>query len=132
MIGANTITAPKLTANSVDNTKILDGQVTVTDLAANSLDANKIRDGTVGKAEVSTGFIKKVTIPDQNLGSGSWDPDNSNTAFTISDPDVKDSSVMSITLFPNTLHTECIGYRYTEYGRGLGYLVTIGCNRGSI
>lgn len=126
MIGANTITAPKLTANSVDNTKIQDGQVTVADLAANSVDANKIKDGTIGNAEVSTAFIKKVTIPDQNDGGTGWDPDSIRKVFEISDPDVKDSSVISITLYGDFSYSDCLSYRY--YDRILNIIV-IECNR---
>jgi hypothetical protein len=63
---------------SSDQIQVLncDGQVTVADLAANSVDSSKIKDGTTGKAEISTAFMKKVTIPDQNTDSD-WDPDHS-------------------------------------------------------
>jgi hypothetical protein len=127
MIGANTITAPKLTANSIDNTKILDGQVTVADLAANSVDANKVRDGSIGKAEVSTAFIKKVTIQDQNTYGG-WNPDNSAYTFHIADTEVRDGSVISVTLFPNDASIHCDGYpNFGGDGHANG-IIFIECN----
>jgi hypothetical protein len=111
MIGANAITAPKIAANSIDNTKIIDGQVTIADLAANSVDASKIKDGTIGKADISTAFIKKVTIPDQNTSNFlGWNPDGRTSTFNIVDTEVKDGSVISVTMFLNIASIQCDGY----------------------
>jgi hypothetical protein len=111
VLASNAVTAPKIAANSVDNTKIQDGQVTVADLAANSVDASKIRDGTIGKAEVSTAFIKKVTIPDENTGNIlGWNPDGRTSTFNIIDTEVRDGSVISVTMFPNIASIQCNGY----------------------
>jgi hypothetical protein len=136
MLASNAVTGPKITANSVDNTKIQDGQVTVADLAANSVDntkiqdgqvgwldlaansvdASKIRDGSIGKAEVSTAFIKKVTIPDQNSDPlYTWSPGalasggGRSNEFGIGDPNVKDDSVISITLLRDQSFADCLG-----------------------
>jgi len=116
MLASNTVTGPKITANSVDNTKIQDGQVGWLDLAANSVDASKIRDGSIGKAEVSTAFIKKVTIPDQNSDPlYTWSPGalasggGRSNEFGIGDPNVKDDSVISITLLRDQSFADCLG-----------------------
>jgi hypothetical protein len=109
MIGTSAITAPKMAANSIDNTKIQDGQVTTADLAANSVDSSKIKDGTIGKSDITTAFVKKVTIPDLNDPSG-WNPDERREYFGVSDTALKDDSVITINFFPNTgLVAECSG-----------------------
>jgi hypothetical protein len=129
MIGANTVTAPKLTANSVDNTKIQDGQVTVTDLAPSSVDANKIRDGTVGKAEVSTAFIKKVTVHDQNTGSpAGWDPNGARQDFYIHDTAVAEDSIISVNLYPNHYLIDC--FAMNDIARD--HIIKIWCDRGPV
>src|SRR5215208_2518907 len=108
MLTSNAVTAPKIAANSVDNTKIQDGQVSIADLAANSVDESKIKDGTIGKAEISTAFIKKVTIPDQNAGSD-LDPNGARKDFFIIDTSVKRDSIIFINLYPNSARNACIG-----------------------
>ena len=109
MIGANAITTPKLAANSVDS--------------------SKIKDGTIGKAEVSSAFIKKVTIPDQNTGSDRvWDPDGSRQDFFINDVSAKKDSIISVTLNPNAALRNCYGFSYGMSAAGLP-VIWIHCDR---
>lgn len=99
MIGANTITAPKLAVNSIDNTKIQDGQVTVADLAANSVDASKVRDGSIGKAEVSTTFMKKESLLPTSSGGWKRNPGiSAGETFIIFDSQVSASSLVVTSL----------------------------------
>jgi hypothetical protein len=129
MLASSAVTAPKIAANSIDNTKIQDGQVTTADLAANLVDASKIKDGSIGRAEVSTAFIKKVTIPDQNTGSDRvWDPDGSRQDFFINDVSAKKDSIISVTLNPNAALRNCYGFSYGMSAAGLP-VIWIHCDR---
>jgi hypothetical protein len=80
MIGANTITAPKLVANSVDS--------------------SKISDGSIGKADVSATFLKKVSLlPTTRDGFYGWNPDiTSRNYFGIIDNQVSPTSIVVVTI----------------------------------
>jgi hypothetical protein len=79
------------------------------------VDASKIRDGSIGKEDISTAFIKKVTIPDQNTGTDrAWDPNGSRRDVFITDTSVKEGSAISITLYPNSALNVCIGMPRTS------------------
>jgi hypothetical protein len=110
----------------VSNAMLTSNAVTASKLAVNSVDNTKIQDGTIGKAEISTAFIKKVTIPDQNTGSTDWDPNGARKEFFIIDTSLKRDSIISINLYPNSARNACIGM--PQAGAELVSVIQIWCN----
>lgn len=56
------VTLAKMAANSVDNSKIVNGTVGNAELASNSVDSSKIIDGQVGNAELASNAVTDIKI----------------------------------------------------------------------
>ena len=97
-----------LAANSVDSSKIVDGSVALVDLAANSVDSGKIVDGTIMGADINTAFMIRKTITDSVAGNAvGWNPDGTQTYFSISESAVDPSTSIPITSFTNNNIIQC-------------------------
>jgi hypothetical protein len=78
MLASNAVTRPKITANSVDS--------------------SKIGDGTLVRADMSATFMKKNVVADCDTCSDGWIPDGSLRVFyKIIDTAVVDNSVVALT-----------------------------------
>src|SRR2546428_12791183 len=108
MIAASAVSNSKLATNSVSSSKITDGQVALVDLAANSVDSGKIVDGTIMGADINTAFMIRKTITDSVAGNAvGWNPDGTQTYFSISESAVDPSTSIPIISFPNNTIIQC-------------------------
>jgi hypothetical protein len=82
----------------VSNTMLASNAVTRAKISANSVDSSKIGDGTLVRADMSATFIKKNVVADCDTCSDGWIPDGSLRVFyKIIDTAVVDSSVVALT-----------------------------------
>jgi hypothetical protein len=90
-----------LAANAVTSGKIKDAEVKLSDHALNSIDSSKIVDGSISAIDISTSFVKVVTLHEDAAGlAAGWDPETGGK-MTIMAPDVTvDSAVFVNLLFP--------------------------------
>jgi hypothetical protein len=80
-------------ANSVTSSKIADNSITSSKIADNSITSSKIADNSITGDDVSTGFMLRKTLHDDDAGHAhGWDPDSSTTEYPISDSDISGAS----------------------------------------
>jgi hypothetical protein len=92
-IAANSVTSSKIADNSVTSSKIADNSVTSSKIADNSVTSSKIADNSVTGDDISTGFMIRKTLHDDDAGHAhGWDPDSSTTEYPISDSDISGAS----------------------------------------
>lgn len=98
-------------------------QVTNPMIGLNAVGGSKIVDGSVGKTDVSTAFVKKVTLSYSPavLGGYGWDPGNPSTPdkfrFVIPDSQVTENSILEISVVGGvTLYHNCwVSGTFTGY-----------------
>ncbi len=120
MLGNNAIISTKIAPDSVDTSKIKNGQVTLADMAPNSINSSKIVDNSIIRGDISTGFLKKVSLT-YNPTSG-WTPDGKK-GFVIRDSQVTPSSFVQISV--STSAPVSPGCYLLETGTGWFYVL---CN----
>jgi hypothetical protein len=92
-IAANSVTSSKIPDNSITSSKITDNSITGSKITDNSVTSSKIADNSVTGDDVSTGFMIRKTLHDDDAGhANGWDPDSSTTEYGISDSDISGAS----------------------------------------
>lgn len=88
----------RFTLVQVSNAMLASNAVTRAKITANSVDSSKIGDGTLVRADMSATFMKKNVVADCDTCSDGWIPDGSLRVFyKIVDAAVVDSSVVALT-----------------------------------